>query len=266
MIHRHDSNRRHLGPRATVAGYPALAAYPATPLRRPPTHRRSGGAGRHRLPAAHRHPLAAATHPPAGLRQPGHLLAPTTGLAARWRVAAAPPPPAGGAEPPRPAGLVAGQPGLDQRTGKTGGCPTGPNPTDRGKPGSKYHLLVDQGGIPLAVCLSAANTHDSMLLEAMVDAVAPVKGPRGHPGRPRKRPAKLHGDKGYDYPRCRRALRRGGITPRIAAVASSPISGWAATGTWWSGRWRGWWATGGCKSATSAAPTSCLGSCTSPAR
>ena len=55
-----------------------------------------------------------------------------------------------------------------------------------------------------------------MLLEPMVDAVPPVKGPRGRPGRPRKRPAKLHGDKGYDYPRCRRALRRRGITPRIA--------------------------------------------------
>jgi IS5 family transposase len=50
----------------------------------------------------------------------------------------------------------------------------------------------------------------------MVDAVPPVKGPRGQPGRPRKRPAKLHGDKGYDYPRCRRELRRRGITPRIA--------------------------------------------------
>jgi hypothetical protein len=48
----------------------------------------------------------------------------------------------------------------------------------------------------LAVGLSAANTHDSMLLEAMVDAVAPVKGPRG---RPRKRPAKLHGDKGVRH-------------------------------------------------------------------
>jgi IS5 family transposase len=57
---------------------------------------------------------------------------------------------------------------------------------------------------------------DSLLLEPMVDAVPPVKGPRGRPGRPRKRPAKLHGDKGYDYPRCRRALRRRGITPRIA--------------------------------------------------
>jgi transposase len=76
--------------------------------------------------------------------------------------------------------------------------------------------LVERGGIPLAVGLSAANTHDSVLLEAMVDSVAPVKGPRGRPGRSRRRPAKLHLDKGYDYPRCRRALRRRGITPRIA--------------------------------------------------
>jgi IS5 family transposase len=55
-----------------------------------------------------------------------------------------------------------------------------------------------------------------MLLEAVVDAVPPIKGRRGRPGRPRRRPAKLHRDKGYDYPRCRRALRRRGITPRIA--------------------------------------------------
>jgi transposase len=50
----------------------------------------------------------------------------------------------------------------------------------------------------------------------MLDAVPPIKGPRGRPGRPRKRPAKLHCDKGYDYPRCRKALRRRGISPRIA--------------------------------------------------
>jgi transposase len=55
-----------------------------------------------------------------------------------------------------------------------------------------------------------------VLLEPMVDAAPPVKGPRGRPGRPRKRPAKLHLDKGYDYRRCRLALRRRGITPRIA--------------------------------------------------
>jgi IS5 family transposase len=64
--------------------------------------------------------------------------------------------------------------------------------------------------------LSAANIHDSLLLEQVVDAVPAVIGPRGRPGRPRRRPAKLHADKGYDYPGCRRALRRRNITPRIA--------------------------------------------------
>jgi hypothetical protein len=39
---------------------------------------------------------------------------------------------------------------------------------------------------------------------------------RGRPGRPRKRPAKRHGDQGHDHPRCRRALRRRGTIPRIA--------------------------------------------------
>jgi hypothetical protein len=72
---------------------------------------------------------------------------------------------------------------------------TGPNPVDRGKAGSKYHLLIDGHRIPLAVGLSAANTHDSQLLEQLVDAVPPVKGPRGRPGRPRRRPTKLHCDK-----------------------------------------------------------------------
>jgi transposase len=76
--------------------------------------------------------------------------------------------------------------------------------------------------MPMAACLSAANTHDSVLLEQVVDAVSPVKGPRGRPGRPRKRPVKLHLDKGYDYPRCRRALRRRGITPRIARRGIEP--------------------------------------------
>jgi transposase len=69
------------------------------------------------------------------------------------------------------------------------GLPDRPNPTDRGKPRSKDHLLTDRCGIPLAVGLSAANTHYSVL-EAMVDAVPAIRGPRGRPGRPRKRPAR----------------------------------------------------------------------------
>lgn len=46
-----------------------------------------------------------------------------------------------------------------------------------------------------------------------MDAIEPIRKPRG---RPRKRPEKLHADKAYDFPRCRKALRKRGITPRIA--------------------------------------------------
>jgi IS5 family transposase len=73
--------------------------------------------------------------------------------------------------------------------------------------------VVDRRGIPLAVTLSAANVHDSKMLEATIDAIEPIRRPQG---RPRKRPSKLDADKGYDFPRCRQALRDRSITPRIA--------------------------------------------------
>jgi IS5 family transposase len=95
---------------------------------------------------------------------------------------------------------------------RKGGEATGPNPTDRCRPGSKRHLLVDGNGIPLALLLTAANRHDSKLLKPLIEAVAPVKQCAG---RPRKRTTKLHADKGYDFERCRRALRQRKITPRI---------------------------------------------------
>ncbi|GAA5652318.1 IS5 family transposase ISGeob6 [Geodermatophilus obscurus DSM 43160] len=41
---------------------------------------------------------------------------------------------------------------------------------------------------------------------------------RGGRGHPRRRPIKLHGDKGYDNPRVRRYLRHRGITARIARI------------------------------------------------
>jgi transposase len=72
---------------------------------------------------------------------------------------------------------------------------------------------VDANGIPLALLLGAANVHDSRLFEPLLDAVLPI---RQCAGRPRKRPAKLHADKGYDYDHCRRAARRRGTQPRIA--------------------------------------------------
>ena len=54
------------------------------------------------------------------------------------------------------------------------------------------------------------------MLERLVDAIPPLKQPHGGPGRPRNRPGKLHTDQGYASRRNRVALRRRGITPRIA--------------------------------------------------
>ena len=121
---------------------------------------------------------------------------------------------------------------------------TGANPVDRGKPGSKYHLLIDATGTPLAVGLSAANTHDSQLLEHLVDAVPAIMGPRGRPGRPRKRPAKLHGDKGYDYPAAGGPCAGAGSARGSRGVDSNPASGWVATAGRSNGRWPGCWPTG----------------------
>ncbi len=61
--------------------------------------------------------------------------------------------------------------------------------------------------------MSGANRHDSMLFESLIDAIKPIKTPGG--GR-RKRPEKLHADKGYDIPRCRTFFGRRGIKCRIA--------------------------------------------------
>ncbi len=76
--------------------------------------------------------------------------------------------------------------------------------------------MVDRNGVPLAVRHTAANVHDSKMLEEAVDAIRPIRGAQGRPGRPRKRPGKLHADKGYDFSRCREALRKRGIKARIA--------------------------------------------------
>ena len=58
-----------------------------------------------------------------------------------------------------------------------------------------------------------------MLFEPLLDAVPPIKQPSGQR---RRRPAKLHADKGYDFPTCRAACRRRHITPRIARRGIEP--------------------------------------------
>jgi hypothetical protein len=48
---------------------------------------------------------------------------------------------------------------------KRGGDLTGPNPTDRGKRGTKYHVAVDGAGVPVACLATAANVNDTLAFE-----------------------------------------------------------------------------------------------------
>jgi transposase len=93
-----------------------------------------------------------------------------------------------------------------------GGPKTGASPVDRARQGSK-HLVCDAGGVPLAVSLTGGNAHDVTQLLPLVDAIRPVAGKRG---RPRRRPAVLVADRGYDFDCYRQALRARGIRPQIA--------------------------------------------------
>ena len=103
-----------------------------------------------------------------------------------------------------------------------GGEKTGPNPTDRAKPGSKHHIITDGGGIPLATTLTGANAADVGQLEPLVDSIPPV---RGKPGRPRSRPDRVYADRAYDSDPHRDRLRDKGIDPQIARRRTAHGSG-----------------------------------------
>jgi transposase len=80
-------------------------------------------------------------------------------------------------------------------------------------------LITERSGLPISVGISAANTHDSQGLQPLVQGIPPIRSRRGPR---RRRPAKLHGDKGYDFPHLRRWLHSRGITPRIARRGKEP--------------------------------------------
>jgi len=99
------------------------------------------------------------------------------------------------------------------RAGSFWGAKTGPNPTDRGKNGSKRHLMVDGNGTPLAIAHTGANCHDSEMAIPLVDAVPPIKQPCGAP---RKRPDEVLADRAYDAEaKIRKPLRKRGIRPLV---------------------------------------------------
>lgn len=74
----------------------------------------------------------------------------------------------------------------------------------------------------MAVSVTAANRNDITELIALVDGVPPV---RGKPGRPKRRPGKLLGDRAYYSNKHHRELRRRRIRPKIAKPKSPHRSG-----------------------------------------
>jgi transposase len=92
------------------------------------------------------------------------------------------------------------------------GLHTGPSPVDRGRAGSKHHLITDGHGTPLAVLLTGGNRNDVTQLLPLLDAIPPV---RGRVGRPRRKPDSLFADRGYDHDVYRDQVRDRGILPAI---------------------------------------------------
>lgn len=88
---------------------------------------------------------------------------------------------------------------------KRGGALTGPNPTDRGKPGTKYHVATTGDGIPVACIATAANVNDTVLFERLFLAAFAVMA----------RIATVFADKGYDAEANRTLCRAFAAEPHI---------------------------------------------------
>ena len=55
------------------------------------------------------------------------------------------------------------------------GKKTGPNPTDRAKSGTKRSLLTDGAGVPIGLCVAAANTVDFKLVAQTIESIPLVR-------------------------------------------------------------------------------------------
>jgi transposase len=101
---------------------------------------------------------------------------------------------------------------------KRGGELTGANPTDRGKAGTKYHVVASTEGLPLGVVPSAANVHDTRLFPHLLRLAQAVCAAVG----------KVYADAGYDSAGNRGLCLQDGIQPCIRKVGEAHGSGLGA--------------------------------------
>jgi transposase len=100
----------------------------------------------------------------------------------------------------------------------------------RGRPGSRFHLIVDASGTPLAVELSPGNRRELGYLLPLVDRVC-AQG---------RKPLEVWADRGYDSRALRDALAQRGIEAKISRRrrAGDPIPQGTPARQLWRGRKR----------------------------
>src|SRR4051794_28791510 len=126
---------------------------------------------------------------------------------------------------------------------KRGGELTGPNPTDRGKAGTKHHIVASTDGLPLGVVPSAANVHDTRLFPHLLRlALAVCAAIGGLYADPAYHSAEDRGSaraRASGRASARSASRTDQGSARCAASSSttargcSPTSGWTGATTGW---------------------------------
>jgi putative transposase len=87
---------------------------------------------------------------------------------------------------------------------------TGPNPTDRGKAGTKRSLVTEGHGVPTGLSVDGANRTDMKLVKPTL-ASMPIERPVPSP----EHPQHLSMDKGYDYDDVRETVAAYGYTAHI---------------------------------------------------
>jgi len=101
---------------------------------------------------------------------------------------------------------------------RMGGDQIGPNPTDRGKNGTKRSLVTDGGGGPLGVVVAPANMHDTKLLDQTLEAIV-VERPQPTP----EAPQHLCLDKGYDNPTGDATVSKHGYVGHVRRIGEEKL-------------------------------------------
>ena len=97
---------------------------------------------------------------------------------------------------------------------------TGPNPTDRGKSGTKRSLLVEGQGIPIGITVDGANRHDMKMTKATLQSIVVCRPQQQQPSSSSSSTTNTQQqqiclDKGYDYPEVYELLEEYGYTMHI---------------------------------------------------